>query len=518
MGEEGAAAAGALAERADGLGVGIFVRDAPDVLEGDLVGCVLLLIDDFVAVAAEEGLHVVEIAVAAVEVEYVVALVAQHGARGVHAGVAGAFDDALSGTGRQRERHGFQSAYRAVARGEEPVEDQRLAAERIEAGREAVGTSVARHERCAHAFERYEHDVGVPFLVRRGDVTVILPFAPVFVVDECRGPVFGQRAVELHVVEFVFEERLVELIESVGLQFVVVDVVARLEPRVEGQHPQGDARHGQIDRRGDEFPPAGFERLGDADVAAEEPPRDGDGQRDDQRRQRDDRVGLHDVAHHLVRVDQIVHGDEVVAHAEFVPEIVFADGVEEDRADVDREQRGQPSLRPQRLQPRHEEPQGEAAGPVAQHDRGDERRCAAVFVEDRVAEGDVAKRRRQYAEQDVSRRAVVFPLREREQEEPQEDIAERQGAEVVQGAQSEDGDPLEEAEAQLGGLFVEQQNDAQQRADDERQRCQPQVDSEKTVEILRHGVMKNEPENARNGLRSVSGMIEKRLSVIVRCL
>mgnify|MGYP000778379104 FL=1 len=97
---------------------------------------------------------------------------------------------------------------------------------------------------------------------------MILPFAPVFVVDECRGPVFGQRAVELHVVEFVFEERLVELIESVGLQFVVVDVVARLEPRVEGQHPQGDARHGQIDRRGDEFPPAGFERLGGADVAA----------------------------------------------------------------------------------------------------------------------------------------------------------------------------------------------------------------------------------------------------------
>ena len=164
----------------------------------------------------------------------------------MHAGVAGAFDDALSGTGRQRERHGFQSAYRAVARGEEPVEDQRLAAERIEAGREAVGTSVARHERCAHAFERYEHDVGVSFLVRRGDVTVILPFAPVFVVDECRGPVFGQRAVELHVVEFVFEERLVELIESVGLQFVDVDVVAVLEAGVEVQQPDGEEHGGDV--------------------------------------------------------------------------------------------------------------------------------------------------------------------------------------------------------------------------------------------------------------------------------
>ena len=65
VGEEGRCGRiGPLAERADHFVVGVFVANAPDVGEGDLFGFVAFLVDDSVAVAAEEGFHVVEVAVA----------------------------------------------------------------------------------------------------------------------------------------------------------------------------------------------------------------------------------------------------------------------------------------------------------------------------------------------------------------------------------------------------------------------------------------------------------------------
>lgn len=67
------------------------------------------MVDDSVAVAAEEGFHVVEVAVASVEVVGIVTLLPEYGRRGVHVVVAGTFDDALSGAGRQREGNGFES-------------------------------------------------------------------------------------------------------------------------------------------------------------------------------------------------------------------------------------------------------------------------------------------------------------------------------------------------------------------------------------------------------------------------
>lgn len=76
------------------------------------------MVDDSVAVAAEEGFHVVEVAVASVEVVGIVTLLPEYGRRGVHVVVAGTFDDALSGAGRQREGNGFESPHRAVTCGE----------------------------------------------------------------------------------------------------------------------------------------------------------------------------------------------------------------------------------------------------------------------------------------------------------------------------------------------------------------------------------------------------------------
>ena len=100
VGEEGLAALRVFVERADDLAVGVFVAYAPDVGESDLFGRILPLVHDVVAVARKEGLHVVEVAVAAVEILDVIALFAQQRTRGVHAGVVRPLDDALAGAGR----------------------------------------------------------------------------------------------------------------------------------------------------------------------------------------------------------------------------------------------------------------------------------------------------------------------------------------------------------------------------------------------------------------------------------
>ena len=99
MCEERLAVAGVFVERADDLAVGVFVAYAPDVGEGDFPGLVLPLVDDLIAVAREEGLHIVEIAVAAVKIFHGVTFVAQQGAGRMHPRIVRALDDALSRQG-----------------------------------------------------------------------------------------------------------------------------------------------------------------------------------------------------------------------------------------------------------------------------------------------------------------------------------------------------------------------------------------------------------------------------------
>jgi len=159
MGEEGFSVPGLFVERADHFAVGVLVADAPDVGESDLFGRVAFLVHDVVSVAREEGLHVVEIAVAAVEIGHVVAFFTQQGSRGVHSGIVRAFDDALSGAGRKRQCHGLQSAHRAVARGVDAVEGHAQPVERVEDRRDRLRVAETLHVRGAHALDGDEHDV-----------------------------------------------------------------------------------------------------------------------------------------------------------------------------------------------------------------------------------------------------------------------------------------------------------------------------------------------------------------------
>ena len=444
VGEERLAAAGLLVERADDLPVGVFVADAPDVGEGDLFGLVAFLVDDVVSVAREEGLHVVEIAVAAVEIGHVVTLVAQQGSCGVHSGVVRTLDDALARAGRQRKRHGLQTAHRAVARGVDAVERQSQFVERVEYGRDPFRVAEPLHVRGAHALHGDQHDVAADLLPFGAHGVQVVARALVDPVHEGFGLGFGTREVELFVVECVLDEGVVELVESVGLQFVDVDVVAVLEAGVEVQQPDRGEQRRDVGRSDYGFPPPAFQAFGLHEFAAEEVPCHEQRHDDDAQRHRNDGVGLHDVAHHLVGVDQVIDGDEVVADAEFAPEEIFADAVEDDGAHVDDDEEGEPHRGPVAAESGQEKPQCEAAGPVAQHIEGDSRRDASVFVEDRVEERHVAERRHEQGEEDVAPRLFVLGARNAQHEEPEENESRRRGAEIVHGAQQEDFAPFAE--------------------------------------------------------------------------
>ena len=58
------------------------------------------------------------------------------------------------------------------------------------------------------------------------------------------------------------------------------------------------------------------------------------------------------------------------------------------------------------------------AGPIAQNGGGDLRRDAAVFVEDRVAEGHVAECRNENSGDDVAPRFAVLGFGDAHREEP----------------------------------------------------------------------------------------------------
>ena len=418
VGEEGLAALRVFVERADDLAVGVFVAYAPDVGERDLFGRILPLVHDVVAVARKEGLHVVEVAVAAVEILDVIALFAQQRTRGVHAGVVRPLDDTLAGAGRQREGYGFQSAHRAVARRVYAVEGESLLVKRVEYGRQAVRVAETLHERSAHALDRNQHDVAADFGSFAAYGVQVVARAAVNPMDEGFGLLFGFGDVELLVVEFVLDECVVEFVEPVGLQLVYIDILAVLKPGVEVQQPDGEEHGGDVRRPCDRFPAPAFQPVGEGQIAAEEIPCHDQRHEDQPQRHRHDGVGLHDVADHLVGVDEVVYRNEVVAYAEFAPEEIFAESVEEDGAHVERDDEREPYRGPVAAETLEKETQGERAGPIAQNGGGDLRRDAAVFVEDRVAEGHVAECRNENSEDDVAPRFAVLGFGDAHREEP----------------------------------------------------------------------------------------------------
>ena len=272
------------------------------------------------------------------------------------------------------------------------------------------------------------------------------------------------------------------------MQLVGIGVGALLESGVELQEQAAAQGEQQVGGRYGRFPLPGAELPGTADLPSEQQPGASYGQQQHAGEERNDRIGLHDVADHFVGIDQVIDGDEVVPYAEFAPEKPFGNGVQDNAARVKSRQNGEPGTSPSRTYLGKEQSESETHGPEAEEDRGDQGYHAAVFVEDRIEERDVNPCDRKDAEEDVAQRPGVFARGDAQGEKPQHGESDRKGAPVVHGAQQEDFQPLAESERDVGGLFVEQQDDAQQRADGYLQQNEFEVDSRDEFDAGLHGV------------------------------
>ena len=202
------------------------------------------------------------------------------------------------------------------------------------------------------------------------------------------------------------------------MQLVGIGVGALLESGVELQEQAAAQGEQQVGGRYGRFPLPGAELSGTADLPSEQQPGASYGQQQHAGEERNDRIGLHDVADHFVGIDQVIDGDEVVPYAEFAPEKPFGNGVQDNAARVKSRQDGEPGAAPSRTYLGKEQSESETHGPEAEEDRGDQGYHAAVFVEDRVAEGHVAECRNENSEDDVAPRFAVLGFGDAHREEP----------------------------------------------------------------------------------------------------
>ena len=249
--ERGLAGRRMLVERAQHLREQRLVRNAPDRLLDDLFARNRRAILDRVAVALEERIHVVEIAVAAIEEVARIAILAERLAERAQVFVVRTAQNRLPRRRRHGERDGFEAAHRARARRIHVVERERVLRQVIEIRRQAVLGAKRPAERCAQALDRDDDDIR---LLARQRIFVFDIAQRRLIIgkrDVRRGQHLAQavargravcRLVERPVVELVRKERMNEFIRAVACKLVVVAVLRQMRAPVRRRATHGGGR------------------------------------------------------------------------------------------------------------------------------------------------------------------------------------------------------------------------------------------------------------------------------------
>ena len=321
--------------------VQILVGHAPHVLavDGGVLGDVAP-IHVAVAVVAEEIVHVVELAVTAVDEVRLVAAIVEDARQREQVLVVVLADQRIARCRRHRQRQRLQPAHRARAVGIEVVEEHAVVDQGIQVGGELLPVAERAQVVAGQALHADQHHVE---MLLRADVADRAGEVARVVADEGGvrrlqqfaqsrvGLVVGQGAVELGVVQVRGAERGEELVDAVAGQFVDIGVAgAVLHAAVDGEHRDHREHQPEQHQLAALPQPAAIVARAQAAAADEE---DHQRQRHQQRQPAPDRVGLLNVADHLGGVDQIIHRDEIEANAELVPEHQFGSGDEQQPVD-----------------------------------------------------------------------------------------------------------------------------------------------------------------------------------------
>ncbi len=206
----------------------VFVRDAPDVLEAHRLRN-LRAVAHLESVVREEVVHVVEVAVAAVQEARAVTLLAHHRAPGGNAFIARPTQHRHARDRRQRGRDRLESAYRTSAGRVHVLEPHALLSNAIELRRPVVLRAVELAEFGTEGFARHHDDVELAQAAR---------IARIAAVDST----FGQsseasQAVILHVSD---EALQVLLRRSARVVRVIVDLVGTQSAEEAARAVSGD--------------------------------------------------------------------------------------------------------------------------------------------------------------------------------------------------------------------------------------------------------------------------------------
>src|SRR6266568_2808246 len=311
----------------------VLVGDSPDGLDLDAVRGNAAPVDGTVAVGLEEGVHVVEVTIAAVGEHAGVAVAIEHAAERKQPAVVRPAHDRLARRRRQRQGERLHSPHGAVPGGENLREPQALAREPVQIRRQAATIAVGAEEFGPEALDADENDVQAAFRPARAHLALEALAAraeqapAVFL--ESRANLrhrLGERqgGVMTVVAELVAVIRGKELIDAVSGE--IVRSVFRgeiLQVDVEETHRRGDrARIGE--EREKSRSPA--ERLAAPAPDAPDEQR-GDRRRGQKQREQDrpDRIALPDIAQHFGGVKEVIDRDEVEAREELVPEKPLGD-------------------------------------------------------------------------------------------------------------------------------------------------------------------------------------------------
>ena len=225
----------------------ILITSAPDGATRYLFRPHRRLINDLVAVSAEEGPHIIEIAVAAVEKLRAVALLAQNRAHGVQARVVGLLDFALAGTRRLTQGDSFQAAHRAIAAGVKAFKEQTMLRQTIQVRRQMILIAKGRHIVGTQALHHYQHNIFALLRQRIFDLSRIQALHHILRLLRRHGQV------ELVVIELAGAKRLHKFAESVVPQFVDIPVTTRPQRRESYRPEQGYDAGRQIKARRPQF-------------------------------------------------------------------------------------------------------------------------------------------------------------------------------------------------------------------------------------------------------------------------
>ena len=139
----------------------ILVGHSPNVCKVDVARIDLAAVNHFVTVVREKVAHVVEIAVATIEVLTTIAQPFHHLGNGKIAHAVGfALNNALACTRRNAQRERLKPTHRAITGGIKAVEHQTLPHQTVQIGRDMLRVSVTRKKFSAEAFHRDEHNIG----------------------------------------------------------------------------------------------------------------------------------------------------------------------------------------------------------------------------------------------------------------------------------------------------------------------------------------------------------------------